>query len=305
MNSEMFSRNLRRLRLRKGLTQERLADILGVSMQSVSRWECGNSLPDVMLLPEIARVYGVTVDDLYRADARGYSNYAQRLLAVYEASGRSDDFLAAEQEFIRMAEEELSADDLRSWGVLYHYMTQRCASLAQKKLEAAMAHPDVSEKVWISTALQKNSLMADLGRGKEEAERYEKKLTENQEDSRLWILASACALLTGNCGRALELAQKGIGRFPDRAILYIHAGDALRELKRYEEAFCYWEQALSLNKEFMDAAFSMAFCHEELGQYRQAYKVWTEIAEELHRRGLPVEAEFPKKQAEKCRKRMT
>ena len=94
-------------------------------------------------------------------------------------------------------------------------------------------------------------------------------------------------------------------RFPDRALLYIHAGDAMRELKHYEEAFRYWEDALSLNSEFLDAAFSMAFCHEELGQYRQAHKVWTDLAKELNRRGLPVEAKFPKKQAENCWKRMT
>ena len=101
MNSEHFSHNLRRLRLAKGLTQEQLAAMLGVSIQSISRWECGNTLPDVMLLPEIARLYGVTVDDLYHEEATAYANYAQRLVSVYEATDRSEDFLAAEQEFLR------------------------------------------------------------------------------------------------------------------------------------------------------------------------------------------------------------
>ena len=142
----VFAGNLRRLRLINNLTQEQVADALGVSSQSVSRWECGNTYPDVMLLPEIARLYSVTVDDLYRENAKGYPNYAQRLLAVYEASGRSVDFLAAEQEFTQMSASQLTADDLRSWGVLYHYMMKHSAIQAQQKLEQAMQKPDAPEK---------------------------------------------------------------------------------------------------------------------------------------------------------------
>ena len=49
-----FSKNLKKLRLQKKLTQEQAAEVLGVSTQTISRWECNTTLPDVMLLPEIA-----------------------------------------------------------------------------------------------------------------------------------------------------------------------------------------------------------------------------------------------------------
>ena len=191
MNSECFSNNLRRLRLAKGLTQEQLAALLGVSIQSVSRWECGNTLPDVMLLPEIARLYGVTVDDLYREEAVAYANYAQRLVSVYEATGRSEDFLAAEQEFLHMPQATLTADDLRSWGVLYHYMVQYCVSLAHNKLTHAMEHPDASEDVWCSAALQRLALMNDIGKGREAVEQYDKLLAEMPSDHRYLRTMSA------------------------------------------------------------------------------------------------------------------
>ena len=58
--------NLRKLRIDKKLTQEQAADKLGVSPQSVSRWETAATLPDVMLLPDIAKLYGVLVDDLFK-----------------------------------------------------------------------------------------------------------------------------------------------------------------------------------------------------------------------------------------------
>jgi len=49
-----------------GLTQERFGEMLGVSNQAVSKWESGAALPDVMLLPRIAEIFGITIDELYR-----------------------------------------------------------------------------------------------------------------------------------------------------------------------------------------------------------------------------------------------
>lgn len=101
MNNTTFSDNLRKLRQEKRYTQEFVAEKLGVSPQSVSRWECGNTLPDVLLLPEIAKLYCVTVDDLYRERAVGYESYARRLMAVFQSNGKTEDFAAAEKEFSR------------------------------------------------------------------------------------------------------------------------------------------------------------------------------------------------------------
>ena len=50
-----FTKNLKRFRTAKNMTQEQVAQALGVSTQTVSRWECGTTLPDVAMLPEIAR----------------------------------------------------------------------------------------------------------------------------------------------------------------------------------------------------------------------------------------------------------
>ena len=59
-----FSDIFKALRLDKRLTQEQLAEILGVSPQAVSRWETSTSYPDVTLLPTIASFFETTVDEL-------------------------------------------------------------------------------------------------------------------------------------------------------------------------------------------------------------------------------------------------
>ncbi len=59
-----FNTELKRIRKLKGLTQEQLAEKVGVSAQAVSKWEI-SSYPDPQLLPQIADVLDVTIDELY------------------------------------------------------------------------------------------------------------------------------------------------------------------------------------------------------------------------------------------------
>ncbi|MBO4885390.1 MAG: helix-turn-helix transcriptional regulator [Clostridia bacterium] len=60
-----MGKEIRRLRNERGITQEALAAALNVTAQTVSKWECGTSMPDVQLLPEIAVYFGVTIDQLF------------------------------------------------------------------------------------------------------------------------------------------------------------------------------------------------------------------------------------------------
>lgn len=64
----LLGENLKGLRKKKGLTQEQLADVLGVSPQAVSRWESEATYPDIAMLPAIANYFDVTLDDLIGMD---------------------------------------------------------------------------------------------------------------------------------------------------------------------------------------------------------------------------------------------
>lgn len=65
------------LRREKGLTQREVAERLGVSNKTVSSWERGTVMPDILLLPGIAELYGVTADEILAGERREEQEKAQ------------------------------------------------------------------------------------------------------------------------------------------------------------------------------------------------------------------------------------
>ena len=60
-----IGKKIKQLRQNKGITQETLANVLGVTYQAVSRWENGTTTPDISLLPQISIYFGVSIDELF------------------------------------------------------------------------------------------------------------------------------------------------------------------------------------------------------------------------------------------------
>ena len=58
-------------RKNKGMTQDALAQLLVVTNQAVSKWESDQSCPDVMLLPKLADIFGITMDELFGRKKNG------------------------------------------------------------------------------------------------------------------------------------------------------------------------------------------------------------------------------------------
>jgi transcriptional regulator with XRE-family HTH domain len=62
---ENISNNIQRLRKERNVTQDVLAAALEISVQAISKWETGASLPDIMQLPRIAKFFGISIDYLF------------------------------------------------------------------------------------------------------------------------------------------------------------------------------------------------------------------------------------------------
>lgn len=76
--------NIRKNRTRLGWTQTQLAERLGTSVQSVSRWESGGGYPDMELLPELARAFDVSVDELFGSGNREKPDVNEMLQTAYK-----------------------------------------------------------------------------------------------------------------------------------------------------------------------------------------------------------------------------
>ena len=72
----MFHSNLVQLRKLHHLSQEDLAEKVGVSRQTLSKWETGESLPDIVRCRQLAEVFRVTLDDLVKYESNEFFGLA-------------------------------------------------------------------------------------------------------------------------------------------------------------------------------------------------------------------------------------
>lgn len=141
---------IRSLRLRAGMTQEMLATELGVSFQTISKWENGVCAPDIMMLPKLSVYFGVTIDELFdlTIDQKLHRienmldmeselphstfvetiDYLQGLLENYCDKGRINDFFAH---------------------VYHHRMASDSEKAARYAKKAMQICPDIKDCYWI------------------------------------------------------------------------------------------------------------------------------------------------------------
>lgn len=65
MTEYQVGKNIRSLRCKRQVSQEDLAETMGVTVQAISKWETGKANPDIMLLPKLAEYFGVTMERLF------------------------------------------------------------------------------------------------------------------------------------------------------------------------------------------------------------------------------------------------
>ena len=141
---------IKQLRHKTGLTQEQLATELGISAQSVSKWETSVAMPDITLLPLLAEVFGVSIDELFDLTKEQKLRRIESRIDVEEEF--AGDVFKEYEDFLKtqLLEHEDKTRILSLLAHLYHHRMQADArKVKHYAREATMAKPEKKDCQWL------------------------------------------------------------------------------------------------------------------------------------------------------------
>ena len=110
-----FADTLKVLRNRKNVSQEKLAQYLNVSFQAVSKWENAVCYPDITLLPDLARFFGITIDELLCVEKwdenKRFEECSEKASAFFR-DGKREEALAVWQEAYRQMPNNIDVKEM-------------------------------------------------------------------------------------------------------------------------------------------------------------------------------------------------
>ena len=141
---------IKQLRLHAGMTQEQLSAKLGVSAQSVSKWETAVTMPDITLLPILAGELGVSIDDLFDLTTEQKFHRIERRMDIEEEF--SPQTFAEYEAYLQTCLADVE-DKTRIFSLLAHLYHHRIESDSRKvshyARKAIMAKPEQKDCQWL------------------------------------------------------------------------------------------------------------------------------------------------------------
>jgi len=298
---------IKQIRLRRGITQEAIAQHLGITAQAVSKWERGVATPDISLLPELSAYLGVSIDALFSISDDTRMERIQNMLW--------------DVRFLSQAEIESSRDFLLEKAAKEPNNGAPYALLAEMENHIAQCHKDMAAE-YAKEALCRDytlkdahsELTAAMCRGcgdwcasnhyaliefyKDfvekhpdfvpgylwlldpllddnrivEAEYYCNQMARHDHTYRTFLYRSRIELAKGNKEQAMSILADMEKQFSDTWIMYLGLGDIMIEIGEYEQAKYYYRKYIENQTppRYTDSLTSIAQLCEILGDYEGA-----------------------------------
>jgi len=304
-----IGKQIKTLRVAKGIKQEELAEYLGVSFQAVSKWETGASVPDIGLLPNIAVFFGVTIDELFQIPneeefQRIENMFWQERRIPPEVFEHSLKFL---ENVVRNEPRNVRAYSCLAY--LYNHRAKsdhetaggyaemvlnldpECKSGWETLLEAYGGecgdewydnHFELIE--YLKEFLKKNpgsyrglyaiiENLLDDG-WYDEAVPYIEQIRTVAGNQQYDVYMGDVMFGRGDCEKAIEYWNAAVEHFPDRWQSYCDRADRFKKIGRYEEALADYEKCFEMQEppRITDGLHSLAQLHELMGDFDAAIR---------------------------------
>lgn len=141
---------IRQLRLKAGLTQDRLGMLLGISAQSISKWETGTTMPDISLLPLLSSELGVTIDEIFDLTIDQKLQRIEKRLDIEEEfeHGIFEEYENLLKNIQNDGENRRNALSLLA-RLYHHRMESDSRKVSKYAREAIMTAPEVKDCQWL------------------------------------------------------------------------------------------------------------------------------------------------------------
>lgn len=323
-----IGKKIKAFRLVKGVTQETLAQELGVTAQAVSRWENGAAMPDITFLPALSVYFGVRIDDFFELTDEAQRERIRNMTETEEFLSRGD-FDHAER-YLKdlLALNPQDGDSLATLAALYIHRAEgynrRAESLCKRMLEVAP-----TEKTGHSLlSYASNGACFDWcsGNHRELIDYYYAFVRQNPayRSGYMWLLDNLIAdlrleealeiigaidgikhdyypvLMEGYVRSLLGEQKKSEGLFaealaaePENLYAWSLMGDIRVKQRRYDEAVACYEKSAALDPDpdFTDNYLSIAYIRELQGQWSVAADAYEKVLE-IYRANTKLEDGF-------------
>lgn len=304
---------IRQLRLRRGITQEAMANHFGITPQAVSKWERGVATPDIAMLPDISAYFGVTIDELFAlsddtrmeriqnmlwdvrnldpADVESTREFLLEKAKREPENGRPHAMLAEMENHIAKCHRDQAAEYAKealrrdhsikdAHSNLTEAMGGTCADWCARNHYALIEYYKefvAKHPDYVSGYLWLMDQLLDDGR-LEEAEHYCALAEKVDKSFRMPLYRGLIALQKGNREEAFAIFADMEQRFPEEWMIYLAIGDVMVKTGHYEQAKVYYRKYTAFQKppRYTDSLTSIAQLCEIQGDYAGAIEAHRE-----------------------------
>jgi len=282
-----LGKKIRQLRYKAGLTQEQLADKLGVGPQSVSKWENAVSMPDITTLPLLAETFGVSIDDLFSLSSEQHMNRIENSLDINEELPQDlfreyEDFLKAQLDDVKNKQ--------RATGLLaylyWHRMNANAKKAARYAKDVIRMAPGEKDSQWILDRAEGHAVWDWNLANHTKAIEFWRSIVEENPDVRLPYLYLIDNLLADHRANEAEKYLERAGRLPDARPVMVQIYRAHIALARFDEktADGIIEKLVTEHPEDSVCLFETAQYYAKKSNYARAIKLYEQSFEKEARR---------------------